>query len=40
MLLETPAIEPSLESIDELDADTIAIGLTSDGRPLTGAMSA
>lgn len=37
MLLETPAIEPSLESIDDLAADTIAIGLTSDGRPLTGA---
>lgn len=37
MLLETPAIEPSLESIDALEADTIAIGITSDGRPLCGA---
>lgn len=37
MLLETPSLEPSLETLDTLDADTLAIGLTTDGRPLVGA---
>ncbi len=37
MLLETPALEASLESIDELQVDTIALGMTTDVRPLIGA---
>jgi hypothetical protein len=35
--LKSPVVEPSLKSLDELEADTLAIGITSDGRPLTGA---
>lgn len=37
MLLETPSLEASLETLDTLDVDTLAIGLTTDGRPLLGA---
>lgn len=39
MLLETAALEPSLHALDELDADTLALGITSDERPLTGAAA-
>lgn len=35
--IETPLLEPALDTLDGLEADALAIGVTTDLRPLVGA---